>query len=145
MTTTTMTDDNEEREDEGASEPTTGALGIERWVQFAFIGAALFFFWFFDNAVTTGWEIFDDIAASQVTMVTAGSAVASLVLSTSLYRAPKVRRFAHDVAVELAKVSWPTRKETWAHTIVVMVVSAISAVIVFAFDSAWLSITQWVY
>jgi preprotein translocase subunit SecE len=133
-----------ETEDQGV-EPVSGTLGIERWVQFAFLAIALFLFWFFDHLVTLVWELFEDIASSQATMITAGSAIAALVITTSLYRAPKVRRFASDVALELAKVSWPTRKETWAHTVVVLVVSAIAAVIVAAMDATWLKITSWVY
>ena len=48
----------------------------------------------------------------------------------ALYRNEKVSRVAHEVVGELAKVTWPTRKETQVSTIVVIVTSIIAAVIV---------------
>jgi preprotein translocase subunit SecE len=53
------------------------------------------------------------------------------------FRHPVVRTFADEVALELSKVTWPTRQETWAATIVVIVTVAISAVYLGVFDMVW--------
>jgi preprotein translocase SecE subunit len=126
----------------------TGTLGIERWVQFAFIGAALLLFWFLDH-------LFTDVAAFVVekadlstpnpTLVTAGSALVSIIAAAMMYRSEKIHTFAREVAVELSHVTWPGRQETWSNTLVVIIVSAISAVIIGAFDAAWSAVTDLIY
>ena len=52
---------------------------------------------------------------------------------------------ANEVASELGKVTWPTPKEVRAATIVVIVMSIIAAVILFAFDFVWSNLTELVY
>ena len=48
-----------------------------------------------------------------------------------------------DVTRELEKVTWPTRKETSAATIVVLVTVLISATILSMFDAIWSFFTNW--
>ena len=121
----------------------TGAhLGIERWVQFAFIGAALFTFWFLDHLIFAVWNIFAEPDPTLVSAVAAGVAV---VGAFALYRAPAVNEWAHEVAAELSKVTWPTRRETWSATIVVLVVTAIAAAILGVFDTVWAWVTDLIY
>jgi len=50
---------------------------------------------------------------------------------------PKVNDYLNEVVVELKKVTWPTRKETSAATIVVIITLLIMAVILYAFDMLW--------
>jgi preprotein translocase subunit SecE len=126
----------------------TGTLGIERWVQFAFIGAALLSFWFLDH-------LFADVAAfvaqkadlstPNPTIVTAASALISIILAAMMYRNDRIHGFSREVAVELSHVTWPTRQETWSNTLVVIVVSAIAAVILGTFDAAWSAVTDLIY
>jgi preprotein translocase SecE subunit len=49
------------------------------------------------------------------------------------------------VAVELASVTWPTRKETWGNTVVVFVVSLVAAIIIGLFDAGWSAVTDLIY
>jgi len=53
------------------------------------------------------------------------------------YKSEKVFGAAADVVHELEKVTWPTRRETYAATIVVLVTVGISALILTGFDSLW--------
>jgi preprotein translocase subunit SecE len=129
-------------------QPTTGTLGIERWVQFAFIAGALLAFWLFDH-------LFSDIAefvalkanmpTPNPTLITAGSAILAILSMAVLYRRPNTNRFAHEVAVELASVTWPTRKETWGNTVIVFVVSLVAAIIIGLFDAGWSAVTDLIY
>jgi preprotein translocase subunit SecE len=125
--------------DEAAGQKT---LGLERWVQFAFIGAALIGFYLFDKIIHLVWDFFQE---PDPTLVTASAAALALLISFLCYRNPKVHQFSHDVAGELSKVTWPSRKETWANTIVVVITSIIAAIILFAFDMTWSSITDLIY
>jgi len=118
------------------------SLGLERWVMFAFIGAALFAFWFLDHVIGEVWDIF---AEPQSTVVTATAAAVSIIGAVVLYRIPKYHRFISEVSIELSKVTWPTRKETWAQTVVVVIVSIIAAIILGVFDAAWSAVTDLIY
>jgi len=124
-------------------------LGIERWVQFAFIGGALLLFWLLNHIIFGGWDTLADYADLRSdpseTLSTGAAAVLAVVTAIVLYRHPKTSRFANQVASELSKVTWPTRQETWAQTIVVVIVSVIAAVILGFFDAGWSTLTDLIY
>lgn len=129
-------------------EATTGTLGIERWVQFAFIGGALASFWMLDHIVLATWEMIADLANlsdPNTTYATAAAAVLSIGGMVVAYKNPKINKFSNEVAAELSKVTWPTRKDTYAQTIVVVIVSIIAAIILGVFDAAWSSVTDLIY
>ncbi len=126
----------------------TGTLGIERWVQFAFIGGALLTFWFVDHLMQdlVEWGTMKmNMATPNPTIVTAASGIGAILAMVVAYRNPKVNKFANEVAVELAQVTWPDRKETWSNTVIVFVVSIIAAVILGVFDAAWSTVTDLIY
>jgi preprotein translocase subunit SecE len=61
------------------------------------------------------------------------------------YRKESVRGWADDVALELSKVSWPTRETVTNGTIVVLVASAVATVYVALLDRFWGFVTSLVY
>jgi preprotein translocase subunit SecE len=69
----------------------------------------------------------------------------ALVVGISLYRNDRVYTLAHEIASELKKVTWPTKKETQLGTIVVIVMVIISAIILGTFDMIWGSISKAIY
>jgi preprotein translocase subunit SecE len=46
----------------------------------------------------------------------------------------RARRFLVDVRAELSRVTWPTRREVWATTIVVILVSLFFGLYLYAVD-----------
>lgn len=78
-------------------------------------------------------------------VMTVASMAVTLVAGVILYRHDRVYTLANEVASELGKVSWPTAKETRAATIVVIVMTIISAIVLFAFDATWSQLTELVY
>jgi preprotein translocase subunit SecE len=46
----------------------------------------------------------------------------------------RARRFLGDVRAELGRVTWPTRREVWATTIVVILVSLLFGLYLYAVD-----------
>ena len=73
------------------------------------------------------------------------SLVISLVVGIALYKNEKVYGLAFDVTNELKKVTWPTRKETQAATVVVIITVIIAAMILGTFDMAWAWVTDKIY
>jgi len=126
-------------EDLGAGKKT---LGVERWVQLTFVVAALLFAWVFDHLITAVWYFFAD---PDETIVTFASIVGGVLAAIGLYRHKPSYTLTHEVAEELSKVSWPTRKETSSSTIVVLVASLIAAFVLFMFDTVWAAVTDLVY
>jgi preprotein translocase subunit SecE len=138
-------DERDERTDQGAIEPALSSratLGLSRWVQYVFVVIAAFLLWFLDKVGTLTWQNF---AEPPEVAITALAAVVSIGATVALYRNERTHGLVTDVVIELAKVSWPTRKETYASTIVVIVTSLLAAAIVGAFDSVWSFFTDLLY
>ena len=77
--------------------------------------------------------------------VMASAGVAALVVGISFYRHERTNALVHEVTAELKKVSWPTWAEVKAATIVVIVMTLISAIILGFFDFVWSNVTQFIY
>jgi preprotein translocase subunit SecE len=89
-----------------------------------------------------GWSQFDE---PNEVIATVASAAVGLGVAFGLYRNEKSHRLVSDVVAELSKVTWPSRKETYASTIVVVITSIIAAAIVGSFDFVWSAITDLLY
>jgi len=122
--------------------PTRATLGLQRWVQYVFVVGAAFVLWFLDKVATLVWQNF---AEPPAVTITALAAVISIGSTIAVYRNERAHGLVTDVVTELAKVTWPTRRETYASTIVVIVTSLICAAIVGGFDFVWSFFTDLLY
>lgn len=57
---------------------------------------------------------------------------------------PRVLAWGEEVVVEVKKVVWPSRKDTVAMTIVVLIMVAISSLIITGFDGMSAAIIKWI-
>ena len=64
-------------------------------------------------------------------------AVVAVVSLVFLLKNGKVNEFSNDVASELAKVTWPERKETFLSAGVVVIMLAICAALLAVYDLVW--------
>ena len=86
------------------------------------------------------WSYFakpNDLLINVIALVAAGTA------AVVAYRNEQVFASVVEVTRELEKVTWPTRKETSAATVVVIVTVLISALILSSFDVLWSKFTSW--
>lgn len=118
------------------------ALGLTRWVQYVFVLSAAFLFWFLDKAITVIWLNF---AEPNELIVSGSSFLVAAVVAYRLHQNVRVHRVAAEIVGELAKVSWPTGKETRVSTIIVIITSLIFAAVVGGFDFVWSAITDLLY
>jgi len=127
----------------------TGTLGVERWVQFAYAACAVTLAWFLIKSSTAIWTILADtvdvVPEPNATAIAVGAGLVSFIAAVIAYRSKKVHTFVVEVCVELSKVTWPTRKETWSQTVVVLIVSVIAAIILGVYDAIWSQITDAIY
>ena len=57
----------------------------------------------------------------------------------------RARRFLADVRIELGRVTWPTRREVWATTIVVILVSLLFGVYLYIVDLGLSQLVTWIF
>jgi preprotein translocase SecE subunit len=127
----------------------TGMLGIERWVQFAFIAFAVVAFYVSDRLIAFGWDQiasrWASVPQADPTIVSGTAALLGILGAFLLYRHPRVNELAHEVVGELSRVTWPTRDETYYSTVVVIVTSVIAALYTGVFDALWSAFTDLIY
>jgi len=127
----------------------TGTLGVERWVQFSYAASAVVLAWFLIKSSTAVWtmlaENVDAVPEPNATAVAVGSGLVALIAAIVTYRSRKIHTFVVEVCVELSKVTWPTRKETWSQTVIVLIVSVLAAIILGVYDAVWSKITDLIY
>ena len=127
----------------------TGTIGVERWVQFAYAACAITLAWFLIKLSGSVWTLLadtvDSVPEPNDTIIAVGAGLVAFITAVVTYRSKKIHTFVVEVCVELSKVTWPTRKETWSQTVVVIIVSIIAAVILGVFDAFWAQITDLIY
>ena len=57
----------------------------------------------------------------------------------------RARRFLAEVRVELSRVTWPTRREVWATTVVVILTSMLFGVYLWVIDLGLSQVMDWVF
>ena len=60
-------------------------------------------------------------------------------------RVERARLFLSEVRNELKRVTWPSRKEVYATTVVVILTSILFGVYLFALDIGMNAIVQWIF
>jgi preprotein translocase subunit SecE len=115
-------------------------MGANKFIHLTFAVAALLAAFVLSRATDWVWGYFskpNELAVNAFAVTVAG------VAAFLAYRNVRVFATVHDITRELERVSWPTRKETSAATIVVLVTVAIAAVILSGFDAIWSFFTNW--
>lgn len=148
-----------EGEEDEEEEQAAGQLGIQRYVLAAFftagilgayvLGKAIHGLWswaankdWFHNTLPSLAAVADE---ERATYGTALGAVIALIVVIRVYRRPDVRAWADEVANELSKVKWPTRKEVYSSTVVVIAASAVATIYLALLDRLWSFVTDLFY
>lgn len=82
---------------------------------------------------------------SRTTISMALGGLVALVLVLRTYRRPDVREWTDDVASELMKVKWPTKKDVTNSTLVVIAASSFATLYLALLDRLWSFVTSIVY
>ena len=115
-------------------------MGPNKFVHLTFALAALLVAFVLSRATDWAWSYFakpNDLLVNAIALLVAGTA------AVVAYRNEQVFASVVEVTRELEKVTWPTRKETSAATVVVIVTVLISAAILSSFDVLWSKLTTW--
>jgi preprotein translocase subunit SecE len=110
------------------------AMGANKYIHLTFaLGMLLIAFLLFK----TGDWIWSYFAKPNELLLQAVALGAAVVIGVGAYRSKRVFASAEEVTEELKKVTWPTRKETYYATIVVIVTVLIATLILSTFDAIW--------
>ena len=60
-------------------------------------------------------------------------------------RLERARLFISEVRNELKRVTWPSQKEVYATTVVVIIVSAFFGLYLFTLDTLFFNLVQWIF
>jgi preprotein translocase subunit SecE len=153
--------DTEGAGDEEAEEGDVAAaqLGTERYVLAAFFAAAMLGAYIFGKLIHGVWSTLankdwfsralpalaavGDEDKLSYGMVIGGIIALMFVLRT--YRNPEIRTWSDEVAAELAKVKWPTKKDVTNSTLIVITATAFATVYLALLDRFWAFVTNIVY
>jgi preprotein translocase subunit SecE len=149
----------EEDAEDAEEEAAANQLGAQRYVTAGFFAAGLLGAFILGKTIHALWAnlagrdwfasalpslaAFEDGTRSSFGMLI-GVVVAALLV-IRLYRRADVREWTDDVAGELAKVKWPTRKDVYNSTVVVIAASAIFTTYLALLDRLWAFVTNLVY
>ena len=140
-------------------EQAAAQLGVDRYVLAGFFACALLAAYVLGRAIHSLWSaaankdwfnqtlpllaaVPDDDKSMYATII---SGIVSLIVVYRAYRRPDVRTWSSDVATELAKVVWPSRKEVTNSTFIVIVASTVATVYLTLLDRLWAFVTNIVY
>jgi preprotein translocase subunit SecE len=127
----------------------TATFGLMKYVHLTFITGAFAAGWLLTKIVSSIWTSMN----LAWIMVPAPSAVLSMIIGAGvsvsvafyLWKHAQVNKLVVEIVTELSRVTWPTKKELYASTIVVIIVSIIASIILGAFDAFWSWVTGFIY
>ncbi|MDC3956654.1 preprotein translocase subunit SecE [Polyangium jinanense] len=96
----------------------------------------------FSRAVPALAAVVDEDKATYATVI---AGVVAVIVTLRTYRRPDVREWTDEVASELIKVKWPTKKDVTNSTVVVIAASAVATLYLALLDRLWSFVTGIVY
>jgi preprotein translocase subunit SecE len=109
-------------------------MGSNRWAHLMFVFGGLLACFLMVKATEWVWGYFGKPKAIYADAI--GIAI-GVIITLIAWRRKSTFTKATEITMELKKVTWPTRKETSAATVVVIVTVIISAMILGLFDLIW--------
>lgn len=119
-------------------------MNQKRWVDIGFILVAVVLFFVLRQITQLVWEYakLPFFEAWIVSLPEISALVLSIIVYLALRSHEKARMFSMEVVGELAKVTYPLKKETVLSAVIVIVMVSIASVIVMGFDAAWGTLTN---
>jgi preprotein translocase subunit SecE len=124
-------------------------LGHTRYVYAAYMAGALGIAFLFSKIGHAAWfrlsQWKPDLGEPKDELVIAGSVIVGAGTALYYWRRQDARQYANEVAEELSKVTWPSRKEVTNSTAVVIATTLAATVFFALMDRFWGFVTNLVY
>jgi preprotein translocase subunit SecE len=113
-----------------------------KWVHVMFAVAGIVLAWLLAKSGEWAWSYF---AKPNGYIVGTSAFAVAAVITFAAWRNEQVFGLASEVTSELKKVSWPTRKEVFNSTIVVIITTIVASLFLGVFDGVWSWVTRTIY
>ncbi len=128
----------------------TRDFDASRWAHVAFFLVFLMSAYVLTNFTEDLWAILwayypRELGRPVTETATAIGIVIALIVAVWAWRRKAWFDFMCEVAIEVSQVTWPTRAETRAATIVVIVLTLICSILLWMMDIFWSTVTDWLY
>lgn len=124
-------------------------LGVQRFVYAAFMAGAILVAFLLAKITDAVWHKLGQLKPSfgepQEEAVYAISALLGMGLAFYAWRRQEARTYVEEVASELSKVTWPSKKEVTNSTFVVVMTTLVATTFFALMDQFWRFVTDHVY
>lgn len=147
----TADDPDEDAEiDQVLAHQSSNALGAERFVYAGYFAAAVGASFVFAKLGHAAWVKLaawkpEQVGEPRDEIVYGVAGLLGVALAVHYWRKKEAREYATEVADELSKVTWPTKKEVQNSTLVVVLTTLFATVFFALMDQFWRFITDKVY
>lgn len=144
------TPESKEQDDEPAADDDVPVqLGYQRYVYAAYMAAALIAAFLFAKIGHAAWyrlgQWKTELGEPKDEYVFPVAGVLGVLVTIYYWRKPDARKYADEVAEELSKVTWPSRKEVTNSTTVVVLTTVFATVFFALMDRFWSFVTDKIY
>jgi len=126
-----------------------GHLGSTRFVYAAYLGGAMLVAFVVEKSAWFGWmrlaQWKPQFGEPRDEIIMPAAAIIGGVVAIYYWRRTRARELAEDVASELSKVTWPSRKEVMNNTVIVIVTTLFATVFFTLMDRFWGFVTNMIY
>ena len=120
-----------------------------RWAHLIFVLGGFLGIYVLSNLFLDGWDIvwsyWPQVPRTKPLYANIAAIVISVAATLYAWRKERWFKFCTEVVVEVSQVTWPTRAETRANTVVVLVMTLICSGLLWTMDQTWSRITNWLY
>ncbi|MBX3229121.1 MAG: preprotein translocase subunit SecE [Labilithrix sp.] len=124
-------------------------LGYQRYVYGAYMAAALLASFLFAKIGHAAWyrlgQWKTELGEPQDEYLFPAAGLLGVLVAVYYWRKPDARKYADEVAEELSKVTWPSRKEVTNSTTVVVLTTLFATVFFALMDRFWSFVTDKIY
>ena len=124
-------------------------LGVQRFVYAAFMAAAILVAFLFAKITDAVWRklatLKPTLGEPQEEAVYDLAALVGVLLAFYAWRRREARTYVEEVASELSKVTWPSKKEVTNSTVVVVMTTLVATTFFALMDQFWRFVTDHVY
>jgi preprotein translocase subunit SecE len=139
-------DDKDEEEEDGAAPV---QLGYQRYVYAAYMAGAMVAGFLAAKIGHAGWyrlgQWKPEFGEPKDELIYPIAGVIGVLAALYYWRKPEARQYADEVAEELSKVTWPSRKEVTNSTTVVVFTTVFATVFFALMDRFWSFVTDKIY
>ena len=124
-------------------------LGYMRFVYAAYMGGAMIVAFLVAKIGHAGWyklgQWKPEFGEPHDELLYIPAAIIGILVAVYYWRKPESKQYATEVAEELSKVTWPSRKEVTSSTAVVVATTVVMTVFFALMDQFWRYVTDKIY